>query len=373
LSKYGKEYLSNEPRLYKTKSKVAQEAHEAIRPTSVNDFDEKVGNSGLDRDQIRLYELIWRRFLATQMSEVVFDQRSIEISAGKCLFRASGSKIVFSGWQVLNEKTKKDEIDEIAAEDDNSSGESDQQNLPDVKEGDTVNLKEILPTQHFTQPPARYTEASLIKILEEYGIGRPSTYAPTISTILDRQYVEKVEKKFVPTNLGFAVNDFLVTNFPQIFEYSFTAKMEDELDSVANGEKEWVPVISEFYSPFEEILAKVSETAERVKVDVETTDEVCPNDGAPLIVRIGKFGKFLACSKFPDCKYTARFQQKLEVKCPKCGIGDVLVKRTKTKKSFYGCSRYPECDFASWNKPKVEEVGEQKVEDQKSEEPKNES
>jgi DNA topoisomerase-1 len=348
-SKYGKEFLPENPRLFKTKSKVAQEAHEAIRPTAADNLEERLASSGLDHDQARLYSLIWKRFVATQMNEAIYDQKTIEITAAKYLFRTTGSKAIFLGWQILFKEDKKEEEIDPEAEEANKV-----QELPDLVIGEVVDLKEILPTQHFTMPPPRFTEASIIKVLEEYGIGRPSTYAPIISTIQDRQYVEKVEKKFQPTNLGYAVNDFLMANFPKLFEYSFTAQMEDELDAVANGEKEWKPVIREFFDPFEELLTSVTANAERVKVEVEETDEVCPNDGAPLVVRIGKFGKFLACSKFPDCKFTKQFQQKLQIKCPKCEVGDVIIKRTKTKKSFFGCSRYPECDFASWTKPKVE-------------------
>ncbi len=351
--KYGQEFLPEAPRLFKTKSKVAQEAHEAIRPTVAERTADSGEQLGLDRDQIRLYELIWKRFVATQMNEAIYDQKIIEITAGKYLFRTTGSKAVFLGWQILFKEDKKEE----GAESDSEEVASVQE-LPDLAVGEIVDLKELLPSQHFTMPPPRFTEASLIKVLEENGIGRPSTYAPIISTIQDRQYVEKVDKKFQPTNLGNAVNDFLLANFPNLFEYSFTAKMEDELDEVANGEKEWKPVVRAFYDPFEKLLASVTANAERVKVEVEETDEVCPDDGAPLVVRIGKFGRFLACSKFPDCKFTKQFQQKLQVKCPKCQIGDVIIKRTKTKKSFFGCSRYPECDFASWTKPKVDVVQE---------------
>lgn len=349
VAKFGKEFLPASPRLFKTKSKVAQEAHEAIRPTAVDNLEERLANSGLDHDQTRLYSLIWKRFVATQMNEAVYDQKTIEITSSKYLFRTTGSKAIFLGWQILFKEDKKEA--EIESE---SEEASKNQELPDLAVGEVLDLKEIVPTQHFTMPPPRFTEASLIKVLEENGIGRPSTYAPIISTIQDRQYVEKVDKKFQPTSLGNAVNDFLMVNFPKLFEYSFTAQMEDELDAVANGEKEWKPVIREFFDPFEELLTNVTANAERVKVEVEETDEVCPNDGAPLVVRIGKFGRFLACSKFPDCKFTKQFQQKLQIKCPKCEVGDVIVKRTKTKKTFFGCSRYPECDFASWTKPKVE-------------------
>lgn len=331
---YGEKYLPAEARIYKTKSKVAQEAHEAIRPTSV----EKVEVTGLDRDQAKLYELIWKRFVACQMTEALYEQLGIDIAAGKYVFRANGNKMLFDGWKRLFTKTGDEEDKE--------------QPLPELSTGEHLDLVNLLPTQHFTEPPSRYTEASLIKALEEYGIGRPSTYAPIISTVQERQYVEKTDKKLVPTNLGFAVNDFLMANFPTTFEYQFTALMEDQFDQIANGEKQWVPVIREFYEPFAQILEKVSETAERVKIEVEATDEICPDDGSPLVVRIGKFGKFLACSKFPECKFTKQFQNKIGMKCPKCTTGEIILKKTRSKRSFYGCSRYPECDFASWTKPK---------------------
>ncbi len=332
---FGAKYLPEGPKFYKTKSKVAQEAHEAIRPTGL------AALAGADRDQERLYELIWKRFMACQMTEAVYEATSVDISAaspagrqGQYLFKASGSKQVFDGWQRLF--TRDEGVE-----------------LPVLSVGQMLKLLELLPSQHFTQALPRFNEASLIKALEEYGIGRPSTYAPIISTIQDRQYVEKVDKKFVPTNLGFAVNDFLIANFPSVFDYQFTAKMEDGLDEIANGEKKWVPVIREFYGPFSELLEKVAETAERVKVEVEETDEICPEDGGKLVVRIGKFGKFLACNNFPKCKFTKPFQKKIDMKCPKCGQGDVIIRRTRSKKTFYGCSRYPECDFASWTKPKA--------------------
>lgn len=333
---YGDKYLPSEARLFKTKSKVAQEAHEAIRPTSV----EKTQGFGLDRDQERLYELIWKRFVACQMVEAVFEQVGVDISAGGFVFRATGNKQLFDGWQKLFSKNEEDR----------------EQNLPELNVGEKVDLIKLVPSQHFTEPPPRYTEAGLIKALEEYGIGRPSTYAPTISTIQERQYVEKTDKKLVPTKLGFAVNDFLIKYFPKEFDYQFTANMENELDEIANGQKQWVPVIREFYDPFAQVLENVLETAERVKVEVEATDEICPDDGSPLVVRIGKFGKFLACSKFPDCKFTKPYLKKIDVKCPKCQTGDVILRKTRSKRSFYGCSRYPECDFASWTKPKVETV-----------------
>lgn len=355
-SEFGEKYLPDEARLFKTKSKVAQEAHEAIRPTN---SELKAEGSQMDRDQHRLYELIWKRFLACQMKEAVYEQTAVDIAAGNYLFRTNGNRQIFDGWQVLFPKGKKsEEIEGNAVSDSADVNENSDSNndLPELNSGELLNLLKLLPTQHFTEPPPRFNEASLIKTLEEYGIGRPSTYAPIISTIQERQYVEKVDKRFFATALGMAVNDFLMTNFPKLFEFQFTAKMEDELDEIANGTKQLIPVLHEFYDPFSELLLKVGDNAERVKVEVEETGEMCPNDGSPLVVRIGKFGKFIACSKFPDCKFTKPFTKKIDVKCPKCTIGEVIVKRTRTKKTFYGCSRYPECDFASWNKPKTEEA-----------------
>lgn len=335
-SQYGGNYLPENPRYYKTKSKVAQEAHEAIRPTNTGDNGQKIRDKGLDRDQVKLYELIWKRFVACQMSEAVYLQTGVDITAGEFLLRASGNKILFEGWKKLFGKEEGDE----------------ENALPEMIVGEILQLLGLMPSQHFTEPPPRYTEASLIKILEEYGIGRPSTYAPIISTIQDRQYVEKEDKKLIPTALGFAVNDFLLANFANIMDYKFTAGMEDQLDEIANGEKKWVPVIHNFYDPFEKQLDLVQTTAERVKVAAETTDEKCPNDGAALVIRIGRFGKFLACSNFPACKFTKPLVKKLDIKCPKCD-GDVVVRKTKNRKTFYGCSNYPTCDFASWTKPKV--------------------
>jgi len=383
-SQLGEKYLPAEPKLYKTKSKVAQEAHEAIRPTNVQVLGSV--DQGSDRDQSRLYELIWKRFLACQMAEAIYEQTGVDIVAilrhsgeqkatpeslnigdsghgqndeVKYLFRANGSRQIFDGWRKLYQ----DKIKDTSSETQDGSGENGEGNmeLPKLAIEEMLQLMGLLPSQHFTQPPPRFNEASLIKTLEEYGIGRPSTYAPIISTIQERQYVEKVEKKLQPTNLGFAVNDFLMANFPNIFDYQFTAKMEDELDEVANGEKQWVPVIREFYTPFSEQLEKAADTADRVKIETEISDELCPEHNVPLVVRIGKFGKFLACSKFPECKFTKSYQVKINVKCPKCLVGDVIMRKTRTKKSFYGCNRYPDCDYASWTKPKVTDGSEATV------------
>ena len=348
-SSYGIEFAVSEPRHYKTKDKVAQEAHEAIRPTDLGVFA-NIGKMGLNREQERLYELIWKRFLATQMKEVVGENLKIKVKAsnGKEIYglEAKGETVLFIGWQKLYEKI---------VEEDEEKDKVDNQELPEVLEGEKLKYVNQTATQKFTQPPARYNDAGLIKALEEMGIGRPSTYAPTISTILDRQYVEKNEKRFMPTALGIAVNDFLVSNFANIVDYEFTAKMEDQLDEIANGKEKWKEVITNFYGPFEKELGKVADTAERVKVEVEKTGEKCPEcKEGDLVIRIGKFGKFVSCSRYPECKFKENYQNKAGMKCPKCTTGDVIQRKTKTGRTFFGCSNYPNCDFASWNKPIVE-------------------
>jgi len=332
----GKNYLPEKPRIYKTKSKVAQEAHEAIRPTDVH---RQVEEKKAGRDEQKLYRLIWQRAIASQIKAAVWDQAKINIQAisQKDLYGllVEGRVIKFDGWLSLYEFKEKEE------------------ELPDLKKGNDLDLVEVKTEQKFTQPPPRYTEASLVKALEERGIGRPSTYVPIISTIQTRQYVEKEEGKFEPTSLGEVVNDFLIEYFPQTFDYQFTAKMEDELDDIANGKRDWIPVMNDFYLPFEEKLKAVTEVAERVQVPTEVTGEKCPEcKKGDLVIRVGRFGKFISCSRFPDCKYTAPFVQTIEgIKCPKCG-GEVVVKKTKKGKQFYGCSNYPKCDWASWKKPK---------------------
>lgn len=336
-STYGDKYLPPKPNFYRTKSKVAQEAHEAIRPTDVqlqvSDVSEKIGS-----DEQRLYDLVWKRAVASQMTPAVWDQTKIETQATSIkniyLFLTEGKIIKFDGWLKLYKLPKEEE-------------------LPEMKKGDDLDLIKVTPKQKFTQAPPRYTEASLIKALEERGIGRPSTYAPIISTIQGRQYVEKMEGKFTPTPLGEVVNDFLVEYFAGIVDYDFTAQMEDELDDIANGKRKWVPVIRDFYQPFDKQLEGVTQVAERVQVPTEVTEEKCPQcKEGQLVIRIGKFGKFLSCSRFPECDYTAPHVAKLKgVKCPKCG-GDVVIKKTRKGKQFYGCSNWPACDFASWRKPK---------------------
>lgn len=361
---YGARYLPPSPKFYKTKSKVAQEAHEAIRPTKVTEISNLTAQivSEIGREAGLLYELIWKRFVACQMNEAVFDQTNIEIEANKqlvsqatessnskYLLRVSGEKMKFDGWMVVYDKTKNKEV---GIRNGNSSNDEEKRELPLLTVGELLNFIQVLPQQKFTEPPPRYTEASLIKALEEKGIGRPSTYAPIISTIQDRKYVEKEERKFIPTDLGFAVNDFLIANFPNIFDISFTAKMEDELDEVANGKLEWQSVVSDFYGPFNSKLEIVFKKADRVKVDLGTTDEKCPKCASPMAIRLSKYGKFLACSNYPSCKFTKSIVEKVGLPCPACGA-DMVMKRTRRGKQFYGCSNYPACNYAAWKKEDI--------------------
>ena len=335
----GKPYLPDSPKFYKSRSKNVQEAHEAIRVTDVRVKGEALREKGLNRDHIRLYDLIWKRFVACQMREAVMDQTTIDVKADEYLLRVTGSVIKFEGWLKLYGK----DVDE--------SEDEKKQVLPDLSENDPLKLIQLLHTQHFTEPPPRYNDASLIKELEELGIGRPSTYAPILSTIQERFYVEKVERKFIPTALGFAVCDFLIQYFPDIVDYDFTAQMESELDDIANGAREWRPTIRAFYEPFEKKLEETSKEAEKVKMVVEYAGKKCPKCGKDLIVRIGRFGKFLACSGFPDCKHTETIEEIVNVKCPDDG-GDIVVRHTRRGKTFYGCKNWPGCKFASWTKPK---------------------
>jgi len=343
---YGSDFLPENPHFYKTKSKVAQEAHEAIRPTDISCLSTAIKNE--NKDEERLYQLIWQRVLVCQMAAAVWDQTRINVQAisVKNIYSllAEGKVIKFAGWLKLYEKS-----------DEQKKTEEGEEILPQVKVGDDLDLLKIKDEQKFTQPPPRYTEATLIKALEERGIGRPSTYAPIVSTIQTRQYVEKQEGKFKPTSLGTTVNDFLVEYFPDVFDYQFTANMEDELDDIANGKREWVPVINDFYQPFEKKLSAVGKVAERVAVPTEATGEKCPQcQEGQLVIRLGRFGKFLSCSRFPECDYSAPFIQKLEgVKCPECG-GEVVIKKTKKGSQFFGCSNYPKCHWASWRKPILE-------------------
>lgn len=353
----GKTYLPKVPRIFKSKSKNAQEAHEAIRPTVVSRQSSAIRQTeGLNKDHIRLYDLIWKRFTACQMNEAVMDQTTVDVTAGHpdsstsevksqntsevYLLRATGSVIKFEGWLKLYGKEAEEDSQEK------------KQILPKLSENQSLDLIQLLSAQHFTQPLPRYTESTLIKKLEELGIGRPSTYAPILSTIQERFYVEKEEKKFIPTQLGITVCDFLVSNFPDIIDYSFTAQMEDELDEISRGERQWRPTIKEFYTPFEKKLEQVEKKAERVKMEAELAGKKCPKCGKEEVYRIGRFGKFMACSGFPDCKHTESLEEIVNVKCPQDG-GEIVVRKTRRGKTFYGCKNWPGCKFASWTKPKT--------------------
>jgi len=339
--KFGENYLSFSPRIYKTKSKSAQEAHEAIRPT---DVDLQFKNYNFQSSDLKkLYELIWKRFVACQMSECIFNQTTIDVAAGKYLLRTSGAVMKFDGWRKIIPITKDEEFV-----------------LPQVDKGEALNLIKVHSKQKFTQPPARYNEASLIKTLESLEIGRPSTYAPIISTIQARNYVEKKEGKFFATPVGKAVNEFLVKNFPDTFEYGFTASMEDNLDKVAEGKLNWRDGIKKFYFPFEKKVKSVEKNGQRVKIETEKLGKACPECGVKnkgeLVIRVGRFGKFISCSRFPECKYTAKYVEKIDLECPKCGEGEVIVKKTAKGRTFFGCSRYPDCDWASWKNPIKDEA-----------------
>lgn len=336
---FSPDYLPESPKIYVTKSKSAQEAHEAIRPTDVS--KEEVGSG----DNQRLYSLIWKRFVACQMNPALVEVTVITVQAEgeRNLYHLETRGVLekFDGWRKVY-----DQVEETDEEGNKVAS------LPPVSQGEDLKLLEIKPEQKFTQPPPRYNEASLIKALEELGIGRPSTYAPIISTIQERHYVEKQNRQFAPTPLGVAVNDFLMEYFPTVMDYQFTANMENSLDEIANGQKERFPVLSEFYQPFKERLEGVQRVAQRVAVETEATGESCPKckEGS-VVIRVGRFGKFLSCSRFPDCDWRAPYVQAVEgIKCPKCG-GDVVYKKTKKGKGFYGCANWPKCDFASWRKP----------------------
>jgi DNA topoisomerase-1 len=385
-SEYGKKYQLTEIRRFKNKSKGAQEAHEAIRPTLASRLPDDI-KTFLDRNQFRLYNLIWRRAMATQMAEAELNNVSADIvTANNYLFRATGQTIIFDGWLKLYPEKIKEHL------------------LPDLEEKKEVTLLELKPEQHFTEPPARFSDATLVKALEEYGIGRPSTYAPTIATIEDRGYVERDEKKKLkPKEIALVVNDLLVEHFPQIVDFQFTAQMEENLDEIAEGTKDWQPIIATFYHPFKKNLDEKDEQLSKKELTEEKTDETCPKCSKPMVIKMGRFGKFLACSGYPECKTTkplaeeakalgeiklseevcekcgsqmqikhGRFgpflgcsnypdcknikpiEKKMNIKCPTCKTGDIVEKRSKRGKMFYGCNRYPDCDFALWNKPNGE-------------------
>lgn len=349
---FGPNYVPVKPPEYKTKSKTAQEAHEAIRPTSVLRVPKQIKDQ-LSRDQYRLYRLIWDRFVASQMSPARYDTVSVDIWVGDqkvavverpYLFRATGSVMTFAGFLALYEESRPED-----------RPDDDQNQVPsDLAEGELLDLMRLLPEQHFTQPPPRYSEATLVKSLEEYGIGRPSTYASIISTIQDRGYVERVDKRLQPTETGQVVNDLLVEYFPDILSVDFTARLEDELDKIAEGEP-WVPVIGSFYGQFAENLEVADDSIPKLdlKPEVELVGRDCPLCGNDLVYREGRYGRFIGCSNFPKCRHTEQLLNKIGVVCP--NGGEMVERRTKRGRVFYGCSRYPDCQFSSWKRPVVDE------------------
>ena len=333
---YGKEYYEN--RYYKTKED-SQDAHEAIRPTYVELTPDSIKDS-LSKDQYKLYKLIYNRFIASQMANAIFDTVAIDIDNGEYNFKANGQKIKFKGFMALYVEEKE---------------EDDKNELPELEIGEELKKEKIEPKQSFTEPPPRYTEASLVKTLEENGIGRPSTYSPTITTILERRYIEKEQKQLVPTELGKVVNNLLINNFKDIVNVDFTAEIEKEFDRIAEGKEKWKKVLNEFYGPFEKELKQAQEKLEHVKLEEEVSDVKCDKCGRMMVIKYGRYGKFLACPGYPECKNTKPFIETIEEKCPKCG-GKIQVKKSKKGRKFYICENNPDgnCDYISWNKPKKE-------------------
>ncbi|EZP78027.1 DNA topoisomerase I [Parageobacillus genomosp. 1] len=336
-SAFGKEFVTQEKRKEK-KSANAQDAHEAIRPTSAFRDPEKV-KPYLTRDQFRLYKLIWERFIASQMAAAVLDTMSVELENAGVVFRASGSKVKFPGFMKVYVEGTDDQTEEQ------------DRLLPDLQEGETVVSNTIEPKQHFTQPPPRYTEARLVKTLEELGIGRPSTYAPTLDTIQKRNYVVLENKRFVPTELGEIVHELMLEFFPEIIDVEFTAKMEKNLDEIEEGKVEWIKVVDEFYREFEKRLQIAEKEMKEVEIKDEPAGIDCEVCGSPMVYKMGRFGKFVACSNFPECRNTKPIVKEIGVKCPKCHEGNIVERSSKKKRIFYGCDRFPQCDFVSWDKP----------------------
>ncbi|QHE52180.1 type I DNA topoisomerase [Pontibacillus sp. HMF3514] len=335
--KYGKNFLGNGGTKGK-KSQNAQDAHEAVRPTSTI-RDPKTMKQYLSRDQYRLYKLIWERFVASQMAPAVMDTMTVHLLNEGIEFRATGSKVKFKGFMKLY----------VEGRDDNKKEED--KLLPELEEGMTVKAESIEPNQHFTQPPPRYTEARLVRTLEEMGIGRPSTYAPTLDTIQRRGYVSLDSKRFVPTELGEIVIDILKEYFPEIINVDFTVEMEENLDAIEEGKKQWVQVIDEFYQGFEKRLDKAEKEMEEIEIKDEPAGEDCEECGHEMVYKMGRYGKFMACSNFPDCRNTKPILKEIGVDCPKCKEGNIVERKSKKNRTFYGCDRYPECDFISWDKP----------------------
>lgn len=334
---YGKEYSQHHARKVKN-PQGAQDAHEAIRPTSVQRTPEEM-KQYLDKDQLKLYTLIWSRFVASQMTAAILDTMKVTLEQNGVIFIANGSKIKFKGFMQVY----------IEGRDD---GKEDKENvLPELEKGDVVQSVDIEPKQHFTQPPARYSEATLIKTLEENGVGRPSTYAPTLDTIQRRYYVKLTQRRFEPTELGEIVNTLIVDFFPQIVDVNFTAEMENDLDKVEEGKEEWTKVVDRFYKPFAVELEKAEEGIEKIQIKDEPAGFDCDLCGHPMVIKLGRYGKFYACSNFPDCRNTKPIIKEIGVECPVCHKGQVVERKSKKNRLFYGCSRYPDCDFTSWDKP----------------------
>ncbi len=344
--KYGNDFLPPEAPVYKTKSAGAQEAHEAVRPTSAMRDPEKV-KPFLEPAMFKLYQLIWQRFIASQMEAAVYDTLQVEVtgktSQHSYLLRSSGSVVKFPGFLVVYEEAKSEDV----------KPEEEEENVripAGIQEGQRQDLVRLIPEQHFTQPPPRYSEASLVQTLEEYGIGRPSTYAPTISTIQQRGYVERVDRRLIPTETGIQVNDLMMQYFPEIVDYQFTARMEEDLDKIASGNAEWVKIMHRFYGPFSQTVQKAQAEMPVIKSAPEPIGRACPECGRDLVIRYGRYGKFISCSGFPECRHTEPWLQKIGVACPKDG-GEIVERKTRKGRVFYGCMNYPNCDFTSWKKP----------------------
>lgn len=336
-NEYGKEFLKSGSKKEK-KQANAQDAHEAIRPTSVLRTPAEL-KQYLSRDQLRLYKLIWERFVASQMASATMDTMSVDLVNSGVVFRATGSKVKFPGFMKVYVEGSDDEVDEK------------DKLLPNLNEGDEVVKKEIEPKQHFTQPPPRYTEARLVRTLEELGIGRPSTYAPTLDTIQKRGYVSLDNKRFVPTELGEIVHQLIIEFFPDIVDVEFTAKMEQDLDNIEDGNVNWVKIIDEFYKDFEKDLEKAEQEMQEIEIKDEPAGEDCEQCGSPMVFKMGRYGKFMACSNFPDCRNTKAIVKEIGVKCPNCKEGNIIERKSKKRRIFFGCDRYPECEFLSWDKP----------------------
>ncbi|WP_270737315.1 type I DNA topoisomerase [Streptococcus anginosus] len=328
--RFGEKYSKHGSRVRNASG--AQDAHEAIRPSSVFNTPENIAKY-LDKDQLKLYTLIWNRFVASQMTAAVFDTMSVKLEQNGVQFAANGSQVKFDGYLAIYNDSDKNKM------------------LPDMEKGDIVKRVNTNPEQHFTQPPARYSEATLIKTLEENGVGRPSTYAPTIETIQKRYYVKLVSKRFEPTELGEIVNSLIVEFFPDIVNVKFTADMEAKLDDVEVGKEQWQKVIDEFYKPFEKEVAKAETEMEKIQIKDEPAGFDCEVCGSPMVIKLGRYGKFYACSNFPDCRHTQAIVKEIGVECPKCHKGQIIERKTKRNRLFYGCNRYPDCDFTSWDKP----------------------